>query len=577
MVLALLLSLAAHAGPTDLRWRTLLHFAGSEGGHSSILKTSPFFLSPVGYKDPAAEFAATEALFREHPEAAACRYPARAIFLGAPESHCPRWQKWRDALRAKGVELVFAAAFLSNPSSMYGHTLLKFPRSGETEGQDLLDYTLSYGADTGRVVGLPYIWMGLSGGFNGNYITAPFYLKVKEYNFVENRDFWIYPLKLTEAELRLMAAHAWEVREVAFPYYFLHRNCSFYLLEMLEVIRPGSNFTAHFPFWTIPIDTIRLLEKSDLLAAPHFRASRYRRLHALRDLLAADEFAIVEQLVATGEATLRPGRETLELDTAYELWRYRKDENTDVNPAAEIKLLAARNHFQAPPTPVDISALRPPEEGHPSARAYAGLGANRADKFIEVGYRGSLQDILADPQGYEDYSELSMGDIRARVEDGKVFLERFDVIRLRSVAPREKWIPRWAWAFRTGFDRAKDFACSAWGCSVGQIEGGFGSSARIGPLVAFALLQGGFEGGKPLDRNYRLGAGPQGGVFTPLWKGARAILEGEYRFRLMGSQFSKHSANAGIAQTFSPAWEARVTAEVDRGYREGLARLSFYF
>jgi hypothetical protein len=577
MLLAILLTLAAHAGPEDLRWRALLHFAGSSGGHSSILKTSPFFLSPTGYKDPAAEFAATEKFFHDKPEEAACRYPARAIFLGQPESHCPRWQKWQDALRAKGVELVFAAAFLSNPSSMYGHTLLKFPRFGETEGQDLLDYTLSYGADTGKVVGLPYIYMGLTGGFNGNYITAPFYLKVKEYNFVENRDFWIYPLKLTEAELRLLAAHAWEVREVAFPYYFLHRNCSFYLLEMMEVIRPGSNFTAHFPFWTIPIDTIRLLENANLLAAPHFRASRYRRLHGLRDQLAFDEFGIVEQLAATGEAALKPGRETLELDTAYELWRYRKDENASVNPAAEIKLLAARNQFQAPPTPVDLSPLRPPEEGHPSSRAYAALGTDRTKTFAEVGYRGSLQDILADPQGYEDYSELSMGDIRARVQEGKIFLERIDVMRLRSVAPRERWIPRFAWSFRTGFERAKEFNCTAWGCSAGEIEGGFGSSARLGPLVVFALLQGGFEAGKPFDRNYRFGAGPQGGVFTPLWKGARAIVEGEYRLRLMGSQLSKHSANAGIAQTFSPNWEARVTAEVDRGYREGLAQLSFYF
>ncbi|MGZ3662573.1 MAG: Lnb N-terminal periplasmic domain-containing protein [Bdellovibrionota bacterium] len=572
ILLALLLATTAHADPA---WRALLHFSGAEGGRSSVASDSPFFLDKNGFKDPDAELAATKKFFAEKPQEAFCRYPARAMYLGL-SGDCPRWAKWRNAINAKGAELVFAAAFLSSPSSMYGHTLLKFVRSGQSEGQDLLDYTLNYGANTGNVTGLPYVWMGLTGGFSGNYATAPFYLKVREYNFVENRDFWIYPLNLSERELALLVAHGWELRDVNFPYFFLHRNCAFYLLELLEVVRPGSNFTAHFPLWTVPVDTIRLLANSRILGTPRFRASRYRRLKALRDELQKGEDPLVDQLATTGEAPLVPGREALLLDAAYELWRYRTEAKKTDHPQVEGRLLTARSRFPEPIREVKAEELAP-DQGHPSARAYAAYGLDRRNGFFEAGYRGTLQDLLASPEGYEDYSELSMGDIRVRAENGSLFLERADVLRLRSVAPREEWIPRWAWAFRTGFERAKEFACAGWDCSSGEIEAGVGAAARVGPAVGFAMLGGGVEAGKPFDRSYRVGAGPSLGLVSPLWRGARLLVEGEWRARVMGSQTGKRGATGGLSQTFSRNWEARVAAEVERGYREALAQVNFYF
>ena len=143
----------------DNAWRALLHFSGESGEISSVSSRSSFFLSPQGFRDPEAELVATKKYFAEEPEEAACRYPARAIYLRQgklPEKTaeqpsgsdwCSRWRKWKDAINAKGAELVFASAFLASPSSMYGHTLLKFVRGGRSEGEDLLDYTLNYGAN----------------------------------------------------------------------------------------------------------------------------------------------------------------------------------------------------------------------------------------------------------------------------------------------------------------------------------------------------------------------------------------------------------------------------------------------
>ncbi|HEY8279609.1 MAG TPA: DUF4105 domain-containing protein [Bdellovibrionota bacterium] len=574
---------ASAASSSDPAWRALLHFSGKSGGKSSVAEKSQFFLSPDGFKDPEAELQATLQYFDKSPVEAACRYPARALYLGrvkeGKSDWCERWSKWRTAISAKGAELVLAGPFISSPSAMYGHTLLKFVRSGRSEGEDLLDYTLNYGANTGSVVGIPYVWLGLTGGFNGSYATAPFYLKVKEYNYVENRDFWIYPLKLTDAQLRLLVAHSWELREVEFPYFFLHRNCSFYLLELLEVVRPGSELNGHFPFWTVPIDTIRLLTKENFLGTPRHRASRYRRLKAYREQLSSEEKKLAERLAESGDAGVLPeGRETLILDSAYELWRYRTDGKKESRPEVERKLLDARSHFflKGAFSP-DFSAERPPELGHPSARLGIAAGTNRLREFAEISYRGTLHDLLADPHGYEDYSELSMGDLRVRVEDGTVFLERFDFLRLRSVAPMERWIPRWSWSFRGGLARAKEFACSGWNCLRGGLEGGGGLSANLGPVLGYALWEFEAEAGKPFDRSYRLSTGPSGGIFTPLWKGARMLLEGEWHWRFLGSRVDKHNARLGISQTFSRTWEARLQTEVAHGYREGLLQLMHYF
>ena len=191
----------------DPAWLALLHY---ESKRSSTLPGPPFFLSDRGHKDPQAELESTVSLFEKNPEEAHCRFPAREMFLrrqllwNGPVPNCERLDKWKAAFSAKGIELIFASAFINSPSSMYGHTLLKFPRSGITEGNDLLDYTLSYGADTGTTGGLAYVWKGLTGGFQGLFTSAPFYMKVKEYNHVDKRDFWIYPLRVLPGELEVL-------------------------------------------------------------------------------------------------------------------------------------------------------------------------------------------------------------------------------------------------------------------------------------------------------------------------------------------------------------------------------------
>lgn len=573
------LCFAAHAGEGEAPgWKALLHYEGSQ---SSASPGQAFFLSPQGHVDPEAEFQATLALFQQFPEEAACRFPARALYLQrlgrvVAEPKCERFLKWRAAIDPRGLELVFAAAFINSPSSMYGHTLLKFPRGGKTEGHELLDYTLNFGAETGGAGGFAYLWLGLTGGFPGYFSTAPFYLKVKEYNFVENRDFWVYPLNLSDAELELLLRHAWEVREVKFPYFFLRKNCSYFLLEFLEVARPGQGLTAHFPYWAVPMDTIRLLQKHNWLGEGTLRPSRYRLLNARAGLLSKAGKQELNSLLREG--SLPAGEESAPvLDTAYELLRFRTEGKNIAASDAELerKILTERRKY--PPAKALAFSELAPEKGHPTNRFYLGVGRNKDHAFGEISYRGTLHDLLSDSLGYEDFSELSMGDIRVRWEAGKIFPERVDVLRLRSLAPWDAWIPKRSWSFKGGFARAKELGCAAWRCLYGSLQGGMGASARLGSVLGFALAELDFQLGGVFNKDLRFLGGGTAGVWTPLWPGARVLLEGEFRWRLLGEKRTPRTYRAGFSQTLGRQWELRLSGERNRSYREALLAGHFYF
>ena len=94
-------------------------------------------------------------------------------------------------------------------------------------------------ADTHEQRGVNYAFKGLFGGYQGRFSIAPYYVAVKTYGDIENRDIWEYGLNLTQEETSQMLRHVWEMRSAWFDYYFLDENCSYHLLSLLETARPG--------------------------------------------------------------------------------------------------------------------------------------------------------------------------------------------------------------------------------------------------------------------------------------------------------------------------------------------------
>src|SRR5262249_37565820 len=187
---------------------------------------------------------------------------------------CKRFSEWREALNPGGVTLVFPAAFLNSPTSMYGHTLLRIDAKDQDERTRLLAYAVNFTAATTETNGVIFAIGGVIGTFPGVFSVLPYYLKVREYSDLENRDIWEYELNLTPDEVDRLLMHAWELRSVYFYYYFFDENCAYYLLELLEAARPDLDLTSAFRWWAIPSDTVRkVVEQKGLLKRTVYRPS----------------------------------------------------------------------------------------------------------------------------------------------------------------------------------------------------------------------------------------------------------------------------------------------------------------
>lgn len=278
----------------DPYWIALGHYErGKLGGWRSYVDDERFFLADNGESHPDAELAATLKALYASPSLgdkhAQCVYPARTRWLrqqlqldDLPQPQCGEYDNWYRDINPHSAVLVFPAAYLNSPSSMFGHTLLRIDQADVTSNNTaLLSYALNFGAYIeGMDNSILYAWKGLMGGYPGLFALVPYREKLAEYSRLENRDLWEYKLNLTPEETGRMVEHVWELKQVRFDYYFFDENCSFRLLELMEIARPGIELTEQFPLTAIPTDTVRAVKNAGLIERIDYRPSREKELLA---------------------------------------------------------------------------------------------------------------------------------------------------------------------------------------------------------------------------------------------------------------------------------------------------------
>ncbi|MFV8834228.1 DUF4105 domain-containing protein [Aquisalimonas sp.] len=556
----------------DREWQDLLHYRERRflPGRRSESRDTGFFNADDGWRDPEAELDATiAALFRDpdtvdgdeqHPQ---CRFPARRAWLRErldleadvfPEVACQRFEEWYEGIDPHEITLVFAAAYLGNPASMYGHTLLRVDPPDQDEDTRLLSYVINHAAATEESSGLVFAVRGLTGGYPGLFSIMPYYDKVREYNSLESRDLWEYRLNLEPHEVERLMQHTWELRDTPFPYYFLYQNCSYRLLELLDVARPGMNLSDRFNWWAIPTDTVReVLREEDMLREVVFRPAERTRLdHQIA--IMPPELVDVTVALARGERSpdTMDGMERQErglvLETAYDylnFLRHSGDMEGDQRERMR-ELLIARSQLSGVP-----GAERPPQpdtrpdQGHRTLRLGIGGGERGEATFGSLHWRPAYHDMLDPPDGYIPGAHISYGDVEIRYDDDRdrAELERLMVIDIESLNPRDQLFRPWSWNIRAG---AEQRLRPGGGRSLmGGVDGGGGFTWQAGdtPLWTYAGVQADAWGSERLDDGVRAGAGPRVDV---LWAGA------SLRTRLQAEA-------AWQTDTSRPAW--RVSAE----------------
>ena len=528
------------------QWHRLLHYEPGFSGHrvESQVDDARFFLAADGKHNPVAELKATLTAFyaaltepgeEQLNQHAMCRFPARWQFLHeqlnlppAPltQQQCPEFNQWMNTLKPHSISLIFASSYLNSPSSMFGHTFLRVDPANVETGSTWLSYAINFGAELNSDDNsLLYAYKGLFGGYPGFFSVIRYYEKIKEYSRIENRDLWEYNLNLTPAETRTMISHLWELRDVIFDYYFFDENCSYRLLELLEVARPGASLRDEFGARAIPIDTVRAVIDGGFVASVTYRPSVATQLEHDVNQLSDGHQLLAWQLA---HRRMQPDDPRLtELDpaarariysAAYEYLRYLELENPRTPAMAQysLDLLKAVSRLPlkktTPPTPAV-----PPEEGHKTL--LVGLtGGEQADTgFADLRMRLSYHDLADNRAGYLDGAAINIGELRLRKrESDSIQIEQLNVVDINSHAPRTLFLNPITWRVKAGLERIYSDSDDD---LAAQVHGGAGVTYGLGDQVlVYGMAMARLEYNALLDHNWGPGLGALAGslIYLPL-------------------------------------------------------------
>jgi len=157
--------------------------------------------------------------------------------------------------------IVLTSPYQQNPASVLGHVFLL--------QADSLPYplwnTIEFVAETGEANKLSYITKGIYGGFAAKYETMPFYEKIYKYVDDEKRDLFIYPLRISKAELAKFndTLNSWKAKEDS--YKFFTNNC---VDGIYNLLKNTLDSVKEAPTMLTPQNLIRLLNESDKIEKP---------------------------------------------------------------------------------------------------------------------------------------------------------------------------------------------------------------------------------------------------------------------------------------------------------------------
>ena len=517
----------------DIIWRRLM-YADKQG--QSEVSYAGYFLSPNGQVDLKQELQANiQALFQpaEPNQSVRCRFPARSQWLmqqlniseqQLPEVACPELDDWIGQIKPYKATLIYATDFMGNPSSMFGHTLLRLDPQDQKQ-LNLVSYAVNYAATVAGGDGWSFAWNGLTGQYPGEYSLVPYYRKVKEYGDLESRDLWEYELSLTPDETRFLVQHIWEMKHVSFPYYFVSDNCAYRLLGLIDLVRPQLDLKQQFKVAAIPVETIKAIEQQGLVKETIYRPALETQLlsqvrqHGKRLAKVAHQvaFAEIQDMPRILEKYQDMDRGKI-LEMAYDdLYLHligRKVEPGFAQPRLR-QLLSMRSEIdlekqrQQPQRP-----KMDPTQAHDARHFSLTMGKVQGEKFVELGHRQAYHDLI-DPQGgFRTGTQLLFWEGSIQYREDKLKLNHFDFLSVNSYNPITPFKTPLSWGFNLGWkqealEQNGQFSeQEQHGIANLQVQMGYSYANPAREHLCYMQLQNHIQAGKALDQGWRVGMGP---------------------------------------------------------------------
>lgn len=383
-----------------------------------------------------------------------------------------------------------------------------------------------------------FAFKGLAGAYPGAFASMPYYLKVAEYNDIENRDVWEYQLNLSQPEIERILQHVWELGPIRFDYYFFDENCAYHLLSLLDVARPSLQLTDQFVWSAIPSDTVRAVTQTPgLLKRVTYRASNATTIEQRAARLAPAELQMVEALalgrLAPGDVAVSqlPGErraEVLELADQYLTYLQRPEGIGDrvAQPRSRQLLLARSSAPSLEVPPLAAPEVRP-DQGHLSARVQLGAGVDDRMAIGELRLRPAYHDLLDPEPGFNRGAALQFFDLALRQTAGQgLRLQYFNPVDIQSLTPRKALLGGKSWRVQLGLNQHRGLL-QADDHLLAQVSGGPGLAWDWqSRALTYVFLDNRLMTGHSLDQGYALGVGASLGTLVDLGARWRLQLQG---------------------------------------------------
>ena len=570
-------------------WQVLMHYHRGLLGLRSRIDDPGFFLAPDGKTNPRAELHATlRAFFRpatendlEHP---VCRFIGRFAWLRdelnidperLPMPDCETYNQVYRQLRPVSATLVFADAYMNNPASMFGHTLITFDAPDRNR---LLSKAVNYAAVTEETFGPFFAFAGIFGLYYGYYSIEPYHDKVEEYTDLSYRDMWEYTLDLTQEEVDRMVRHTWEMQNTYSHYFFFNENCSFNILYLIEAARPSLHLTDRFFFWVIPMDTVKLVRREGLIRDVKYRPSKSTKILHLAAQLDREqqEWALAlargraEPDDALGDVTTPEARIVMmDLAAEYAQFLYTDRQiDRDTYTRRFLRLLQARSRLGR--LDEDLYAVpepERPEDGHGPARLRLGIGTRDRNAFVSLHLRPAYHEMEDPPAGYDPGAQIQFlpAEFRYDTARDRWRIERLDIVDIFSLSPRDRFFQPLSWKVRSGFlqtPRAAGDDRLAYSLNTGA-----GHTYRAPGNTLFYVLWEieGLAGGV-LDKGYAAGAGGSLGAVSRHHERAHSRLQARAIYFGLGDEHV--SVRAEATTTFSVNRSSALSLRLGHGREE---------
>lgn len=566
----------------DRYWNVLLHYKFGFTGFRSLIDDDNFFIAKNGKRNPKAELVATINSFFLDDSHLLLNEPYKCRFIGRynwlkkelnidasklPKYRCDLYEKKMEILKPKAVGLIFPSAYMGNPASMFGHTLLRIDREYESK---LISYAVNYAAMTAETNGVIFAVKGLFGMYDGYFSMLPYYEKVKEYSDINRRDMWEMDLNFTEEEVEKLIYHLWEMQGIASDYYFFDENCSYNLLFLLEAGRPEMNLTDGVNFWTIPVDTVRGVIEEGVLGEVKYRPSRAEKVLHMSKELSEEELKYVFQI----SDNKFPAKELLKnenisndnkikiIEIATEIIQS-KYSDEDITKKEYKKLfiqtLSARGKLKSVSNKEEhynVEAPVRPDFGHYSSRFSIGAGFKVDLGYTEYSLRPAYHDLYDSDFGYLPFSEIEFMDIKLRNyhnrgsnRENDFILEKIEVINIVSMPVSDRLFRSWGWFVRTGLERA--YAKEKENALLGYLDFGRGKAYGTKDFRVFGYFSVDARVGNDLYDDYSLGLGLWAGAGYNFKDNSKIFFEVNSKRYGLGENKSTSFATIGLTSAFS--------------------------